>query len=115
MLQRALDRTRGWAGDVATLLGRSVGHSYEAFQGRDAPDERSPLLAHRGPVRVARPAWVLCARAGKHKRLCCLARTAAQCMAQAARRPWAHALGLGHLPTPTKDLKCCTLLAAVYG
>ena len=52
MLKRALDRTRGWAGEVATLLGRSVGHSYEAFQGSHAADERSPLLAHRGPVRA---------------------------------------------------------------
>ncbi|KAK9840543.1 hypothetical protein WJX81_000451 [Elliptochloris bilobata] len=49
VLQRALDRTLGWAGDVAALLGRSVGRSYEAFQG-DAHDARSPLLAHRGPV-----------------------------------------------------------------
>ena len=53
MLQRALDRTRGWASEVAALLGRSVGHSYEAFQGSHAADARSPLLAHRGPVRVA--------------------------------------------------------------
>lgn len=50
-LRRALDRTMNWAGEMAALLGRSVGHSYETYQGR-GPEMRSPLLAHRGPVRV---------------------------------------------------------------
>ena len=53
MIQRAYARTVSWASDVAALLGRSVGHSYETYQGqgRSPPEMRSPLLAHRGPVR----------------------------------------------------------------
>lgn len=53
MIQRAVARTVSWASDVAALLGRSVGHSYETYQGqgRSKPEMRSPLLAHRGPVR----------------------------------------------------------------
>jgi hypothetical protein len=46
-LRRTLDSTVHWVGDVAALLGRSVGHSYG---GRES-GMRSPLLARRGTVR----------------------------------------------------------------